>query len=185
MDEGQRVITHVLARLGGRVHSTKLVKTVYLVDYVHVQHFGSTATGFKYQWDHYGPNAVGHIIVHEARKLADEDIVHEYVQKSMYGGHAVLFKLDELKDLPPLDESKLAVIDDVVAQFGRMNISEITAASKQTAPFKNARQYDLLVLEQTLQPEYTSAEDAAAFFSDIEKHPAITLEQLKSEIGIS
>lgn len=185
MDEGQRVIAYLLARLGGRVHSTKLVKMVYFVDYVYVQNFGQTATGFKYQWDHYGPNAVGHAIIADAHKLADLELIHEFAQENIYGGLAVLFKSTELEGMPPLDPTKVAVIEDVIAQFGSMGIREITAASKRTAPFKNARQYDLLDLEQTHKPLSTTREDTAAYFSDATRHPPITLEEMKVRIGLT
>ena len=64
------VILSVLAKVGGGVPATKLVKLVYLVDYMHYQHFGETVTGLEYQWDHYGPNAVQHGIVSAAEGLA-------------------------------------------------------------------------------------------------------------------
>ena len=69
MELRQQLILRVLEEAGKQM-SAALVKLVYLVDYVHYQHYGETVTGFHYCWDHYGPNAVGHGIVREANELA-------------------------------------------------------------------------------------------------------------------
>ena len=80
------VIQIVLAKVGGGVPATKLVKLVYLVDYVYYQHFGKTVTELEYQWDHYGPNAVQHRIVSVAEDLAGKNqIIYRKVDNA-YGG---------------------------------------------------------------------------------------------------
>jgi|SRR3990172_869925 len=185
MDEGQRVIAHVLATVGGRVHTTKLVKLVYLVDYVYAQNFGQTATGFKYHWDHYGPNAVGHAVIRETEDLVNRGVVSCYQHISMYGTLAMMFKIADPERLPPLEPAKSAVVRDILAQFGHMGIRDITAASKRTAPFKNAKQYDVLDLDETKNALYTSREDFAAYQGELKKHPPISLEEVHAELGIS
>src|SRR3972149_5112961 len=105
---GRRVIGDVLATVGGRVHTTKLVKLVYLVDYVYGQNFGQTATGFKYHWDHYGPNAVGHAVIRETEDLVNRGVVSCYQHISMYGTLAMMFKIADPERLPPLEPAKSA-----------------------------------------------------------------------------
>ena len=79
MSDEKNVVLNVLGNVGGRVPATKLVKLVYLTDYIHFQHFGETITGLTYQWDHYGPNAIGHAIVTSAEKFGDRG--GSYVQQ--------------------------------------------------------------------------------------------------------
>ena len=157
MQDAQRVILRVLDRAGKSVNSTRLVKLVYLVDYTFFQHFGETITGFRYEWSHHGPNAVGHAIISEADKLARMGLIRSTQSPNIYGGTTSSYRI--ASDVPALPPEAELVIDDIITQFDRFNTTKITALYKKTAPFINAHQYEVLVMSQLTTPARTSAED--------------------------
>ena len=176
MQDAQRVILRVLDRVGKSVNSTRLVKLVYLVDYTFFQHFGRTLTGFRYEWSHHGPNAVGHAIISEADKLARRGLVQSTQSPNIYGGTTFEYRIiSEVPALPP--EAEL-VIDDITKQFGGFNTTKITALSKKTTPFVNASQYAILEMEQLTTPMGTTAEDYQRYKEQEEQFGTTSLEEL-------
>ena len=178
------VIQIVLAKVGGGVPATKLVKLVYLVDYVYYQHFGKTVTELEYQWDHYGPNAVQHRIVSVAEDLAGKNqIIYRKVDNA-YGDVTKYFNAIPDAEIPTLDATVEMVMDDVVNRYGKLSVKKITEVTKKTSPFKNASQYDMLTMEQLAPALSTTAEDVEAYNRDLEEHGVLTLEQVKYEYGL-
>ena len=175
------VILSVLAKAGGRVPATKLVKLVYLVDYIHYQHFGETVTGLEYQWDNYGPNAVKHGIISKAEWLAQENQINYRPANNLWSGTAKYFNSIPDSAIPTLPDTVEMVISDVVNRYGKLSVRDITAASKKTGPFKKASQYDMLTMEQSAPAMSTTAEDTEAYRRDVEERGTLTLEQVKRE----
>lgn len=178
MHPADKVITRILAVYGQQVHSTKLVKLVYLVDYLHYQHFGRTLTTFEYMWDHFGPNAVGHGIVERASELARTGILQLAQHPNIYGGTSALFKI--APRTPPLELAPEAemIVYDVLQQYGRLSVTEIAAATKRTAPFKKAGQYSVLKMEPTTPAETTSSEDWEAYQRDLKEQGTRSLDEV-------
>ena len=56
--------------------------------------------------------------------------------------------------------------------------------SKKTSPFKNASQYDMLVMEQLAPALSATAEDAEDYQRDLEEYGTLTLEQVKRNFGL-
>lgn len=83
------------------------------------------------------------------------------------------FDIDAL-DLTP---DEWLSIQSAVHRYGRMSASAITHASKQTVPFKNASQYEVLNLKRDWSLTITD--------EDIAKDPflAETVETLKNDTG--
>ena len=184
MTDAERIILKVLANTRRRVPATKLVKLVYLVDYIHFQHFGETATGMEYQWDHYGPNAVGHEIVRVAEKLAQEGPVIYDRNHNSFGNVTKLFKYRPDAPVPTLSPAVEMIVDDVVLRYGKLSAKSITAVSKRTRPFKKASQYDMLVMEHSLPAMTLTTEDVEAYRRDLREHGTLPLEALMSEYGM-
>ena len=180
MSSVESVVLNVLAKVGRRVPATKLVKLVYLTDYVNYQHFGETATGLQYQWDHYGPNAVGHEIVRTAEHLADRSHIIYWQEGNAFGAVTKWFSATGTHVGTELDPKVMLVISDVVAQFGALSVKAITAASKKTKPFQDASQYDLLVMEQTVPALRAEPEDVAAFRDDLSQRGTVPHDVLLS-----
>lgn len=178
MQNPQNVILQILSQMGRPVNSTRLVKLVYLADYVYFQHFGVTLTGFRYAWDHYGPNAIGNAILEEASKLSRKSVVRCTHSPNIYGTSTAEYKIAPGTKVPSLPPEGMLVVDDVVTQYGKLSTAVITAASKRTAPFKNAHHYDLLKMEQITTPEETTAEDYQRYKEQEQRHGMTSLEEL-------
>jgi hypothetical protein len=149
------VIVAILRAHERPVHRTKLVKLIYLVDELCYRLLGHTLTGLEYEWSHHGPNAVGNAIIGEADKLAARHIVHISPGQSAYGGESFLYELEN-NSLEPDEEQLTAIesylIDDVVLHYLKTGVTEITKISKQTEPFQEATQYQVLKMKES--PEY-------------------------------
>jgi uncharacterized phage-associated protein len=182
--EADDVILNVLRKVGGRVPATKLVKLVYLVDYVNFQHYGETMTGFEYQWGHYGPSAVGHGTIGAAEKLSKEGKVLYKLEQNAFGGTTKYFGLSQGSDIGALNAKGEMVLDDVVHKYGKLSVKQITAETKKTNPFKNAAQYDMLTMEHSLPALSATEEDAKAYHQDLEENGALSLEEIKKAYGI-
>ena len=178
------VIQNILARVGGGVPATKLVKLVYLVDYVHYQHFGETVTGLEYQWDHYGPNAVKHGIVSAAESLARKNQITYTTSGNLHGGVTKYFSGIQDCEIPTLDAKAEMVVSDVVSRYGQLPVKKITEVSKRTSPFKNASQHDMLTMEHLAPALSATAEDVKAYERDLAEHGVLTLEQVKRNYGL-
>ncbi len=150
-------IVAVLNLLDKPVHRTKLVKLIYLIDEMYYKHFGVTVTGITYEWANYGPNSVGDSIVNEADHLAGKNLIHiTPVSNNIYGGTSYLYKLekrDATQYLKELTDLETYVIRDITMQYKDHSRTAITKASKETEPFKNAKQYDLLNLVKSTKYE--------------------------------
>ena len=147
------VIQGVLALLGHKTGRTKLVKLVYLADIGFYESTGRTITGNLYMWDHYGPNAVSHAIANEANELASTGPTRMAVRSSMYGGDAYEYWVDDPDRVwesvaAVLDDGERQILMDVTRQFKHSTMASIVSRSKETRPFINAQQYDVLQLEQ-------------------------------------
>jgi len=155
----EAAILTVLQEMGTPVHRSKLVKLIYLAENMFYEHFGRTITGLGYMWDDYGPNAVSNAIVKEAQKLVQRDFVCMKTGTSIYGTENYLYSLGpEKTNIERLTESleplERYVLIDTVKRYRDYNVTKIVAASKGTIPFKKARQYQVLQMEQS--SEYVS-----------------------------
>ncbi len=147
MELRQQLILRVLEE-AGRQMSTALVKLVYLVDYVHYQHYGETVTGFHYCWDHYGPNAVGHGIVREANELAYQGLIRCHERPNVYGGTTSIYWVDSPSGVRLTPEAE-QVLSDTLAVHGGLSLNDLIEVSKQTEPFQRIGQYQIIEMEQT------------------------------------
>ena len=147
------VIQGFLALLGKKILRTELVKLVYLADNAFYESTGRTITGNGYMWDHHGPNAIGSAIVSEANELANLGTIRMAERLSMYGGDAYQYWIDNPNYaweivVSRLDAGERQILMDVVNKFGELNMSSLVKRSKETQPFINAQQYDVLQLKQ-------------------------------------
>lgn len=182
MSDAQNLIFRILERLGTPVNLTRLVKLTYFIDYTYFQNFGRTFTGLVYHWDDYGPNAVGHAIRGEANILAQKRIVQLTLTPNIYGGTTSNYQTIKGATKIALPPEVELIVADIVAQYGRLNTEQITAASKKTAPFQNAIQYQLLDLKQTNQVFESTADDYERYQKLVEAEGLISFEELQSSL---
>lgn len=185
MTTARALILRTLAELDAPVNSTRLVKLVYLMDYIHFQSCGSTITGFKYMWDHFGPNAVGHAIVSEAQSLAKSGKVKATTEFNIHGGFTIFFQKDPSAEMPRLTPEAEIIMKDVIAQYGRLTTEVITKKTKETSPFKHAKQYEVLEMKQ-IAPKYTASEDdLKAYERDLKESGTISLTEMGKRRAIA
>ena len=146
----QAVIGAVLGIAGRPMRRTKLVKLIYLADNRFYELNGRTLTGLSYVWDNYGPNAISNALVKEASSLVSSGKASMVAKPSIYGTDEYVYwiaQTTEQEYMEQLGPGERQILRDILEDFGRMSVRNIVAASKRTAPFKNARQYDILKLE--------------------------------------
>ena len=185
MRSAHAVILTLLAALNRPTPATKLVKLVYFVDYIYFKHYGRTLTGFQYQWDHFGPNSLGHAIVAETENLVLQDKVKVILERNIYGSTTERFSQVPGTDIPRLSPEAEMVIQDVIQQYGHLSVQSITAKSKQTAPFKNAVQYELLPMEQIAPAGQSKEGDWDAYQRDLKESGTKSLQDVRRRYGLA
>ena len=179
------VILRVLAGVGRPIASTQLVKLVYLVDYTYYQHYGKTLSGFEYEWDHFGPNAVGHGIIKHAEHLAENGgQVIRTEEPNFYAGRTNKFRFAPESERPNLGIEGEMVINDIVAQYGRLSVTAVTKVAKQTTPFAHMSQYSAIQMEHHI-PAYKIGEgEWSRHVQEVEQEGTVTLDELMDEYGL-
>ena len=174
IEKTRATIRTLLSILGKKVGRTVLVKLVYFADNGFYQSTGRTITGNLYMWDHHGPNAVGHAIANEADKLAACGVIRMAVGQSIYGGPSFQYWVDdpraEWRDASALlDDGERQILLDVAKRFRRSTMASIVKRSKDTTPFANAEQYDVLNLEEegTAKQATRKLEGQGAFLEEV------------------
>ncbi len=185
MRSAHAVILTLLTAIKRPTPATKLVKLVYFVDYIYFKHYGRTLTGFQYQWDHFGPNALGHAIVAETENLVLKDKVKVILERNIYGGTTEKFSQVPGTVIPRLTPEAEMVIQDVIQQYAHLSVQSITAKSKQTVPFKDAVQYRLLTMEQGAPVGQTQEGDWDAYQRDLKESGTLSLQEAKSRYGLA
>lgn len=170
------VILQVLkAKSGKWLNSTRLVKLVYLIDYTYFRYHGSTLTGLRYMWDFHGPNALGHAIVEEANSLAKQGTIKIDQSSNIYGGITTEYRFIPNAKVPTLEPEAELIVGDMVRKYGSLSTTRITAISKETEPFKTAKQYDLLEMKKVDEISGTTAEDYKSYKEQEEKEGLASL----------
>ena len=185
MSTAQTVILKVLANSKSPTPTTKLVKLVYLIDYSYFEHYGKTLTGFQYMWDHHGPNALSHAIKAEAEALADQGMVRILHKPNIYDSVTTEFNLAAGAEVGRLDSGAEMVISDILHLYGHYSVTKITALSKKTKPFRNAKQYDHLAFDHTSPVEHSEPGDWEAHRSEVEELGTTSQEEIMAEYGLT
>ncbi len=184
VDRASQVVLRVLERAGQFTPSTKMVNLVYLVDYTYYQHYGETLSGLEYQRDHHGPNALDHGIVGRADSLASDKLLERKARPTTYGGPTYLYRLAEAASPVRLSDAGEMVIDDIVAQYGKLSVKAITKVSKGTAAFQNANQYGPLPMEQSIPAMRSENADWSSHLSELEEQGTVSLQDLAERYGL-
>ena len=185
INPASQVVLRVLEMVGHSIPSTKVVKLVYLVDYAYFQHYGETLSGLEYQWDHYGPNALDHAIVGHADSLVSAKLLERESRFNFHGGQTHRYGISPAVSPPQFPAAGEMVIEDIVAQYGKLSVDAITKVSKQTAPFKDANQYDRLRMEQTAPAVRSATPDWEAHVSELGEQGTVSLEELIEEYRLA
>ena len=180
------VILRVLAGVGRPIASTQLVKLVYLVDYTYHQHYGETLSGFEYEWDHFGPNAVGHGIIKHAAYLAEngDRVIRKEVPNFYRSGQTNKFGFAPTSECPNLGIEGEMVVNDILAQYGRLSVTAVTKVAKQTAPFAHMSQYSAIQMEHHIPAHQIAEGEWGKHVQEVEREGTVTLDELMDEYGL-
>lgn len=178
-----RLILRVLERMNRPLVSTALVKLIYLTDYLYFQNFGETITGYRYEWDNYGPNAVGHAIINEAKSLAEDSRIRMKEEPNIYGSVTTKFQPLKLLGNNQLEPAMELALESIVHQYGRLPLKKLVAATKQTKPFANIQQYDVIEMEQSTPAVKGDDADWARYQQDVKKYGLLSLEELEEVLS--
>ena len=184
VDRASQVVLRVLERVGQPTPSTKMVKLVYLVDYAYHQNYGETLSGLEYQWDHYGPNALDHGITTRADALVSQQRLQTTKRPNGHGGETIFYHKLSCPKALRMNEAAEMVIDDIVDQYGKLSIDEVTARSKETLAFATAKRRGTLVMNQSAPGMSSSEDDWESHLSDVERNGTTSLEQMIDEYGL-
>jgi uncharacterized phage-associated protein len=182
--QANEVILRILHKMGEPVHSTKLVKLTYLVDSLHYQHYGRTMTGFQYMWDHFGPNAVGHAIVSEAQGLVRARRAISDCYPNIFGGQTIDFQIVPDVKVEPLPPHAEMLVEDVIAQYGKLSVEAIAEVTKQTEPFKTAAQYSILSMKHSAPAVTAMGSQWEKHRRAVEEQGMLSLAQIRDKYGL-
>ena len=156
-DRNQAVLLGLLYAGGKSMLRTKLVKMTYLLDNLRFEQTGETMTTFTYQWDHYGPNAVGNAIVDTLANLGDQ--VKFAATPTYYGDTAHYYQCEGINpDDLLLSDDDWTYIRGIVHRYSPMTREMVVSESKKTLPMQDIKPYDELVFQAN--PSVTSIRDA-------------------------
>ncbi len=91
---------------------------------------------------------MSHGIVAEAQALANANRIRVEEAPNIYGGITSKYAAGDAR-CEPLDPEAEHILDGVIGVYGKLTLQQLVAASKRTKPFKSARQYELIEMEQT------------------------------------
>lgn len=191
LNHEEATILGLLGQFERPVLRTKFVKLVYLLDQTRYQTTGRQSTSFTYQWDHFGPNALGNAIVDTLDRLVERRVVVMTRRLTPYENDAYCYQADRHIDIGslPLTTDDWVFIKSTFDRFGRMRREQIVRASKNTEPVKKAKQYEALQLTMSpaaerLQQEFDADEEFAqsALAAADMTSGSISWEELKAEI---
>lgn len=184
MTTAEELILRIVADAGEPLNSTRLVKLVYLIDYLNFRHYGETATGFGYIWDHFGPNAVDHAIIGTASNLVKADRLEMTCYPNEHGSNTIEYTpgVETGESMP--SPAITMIINDVMQRYGGLSTNEISEVAKQTEPFRNAAQkYDRLPMEQSAPMGRTTDREWEAHLRELEASGTKTLDEVRAGLG--
>lgn len=148
-------IQGLLALLDKPAGRTQIVKLVYLADNRFYECVGRTLTGKAYIWDHYGPNDADDSITAAADALAECGRIVRTPAVSWSGWNTFRYSVKSpisawQEVARHLNAGEQQILRDIAKQYGHItNATKLAEASKQTAPFENAKQYERLQFKQS------------------------------------
>ena len=154
-DKTHLAIQGLLALLSKPADRAQIVKLVYLADNRFYECVGRTLTGNAYIRDSGGPNDANDSIAPAADALADDGRIVRTPAASLNGQDAFTYSVASpvsawQKVACRLNAGEQQILRDIVKQYGHItNATQLAEASKQTAPFANAKQHERLQFKQS------------------------------------
>lgn len=144
----EMVIYYLVKGLGNRLTKTKLMKLLFISDYIAKNGknlgIGRTLTGTKYIYYHYGPfsfdvyPAIDEINGYEILEL---DLSEESKHGSLYSyeiGPTPRFE-------PKFSEDETRVLDRVIQKYGNISLDTLLKIVYNSKPMKNAKVNDIIL----------------------------------------
>ena len=160
MEQHQRLALRLQERMGRPVSGAPLADLVYLADYLHYQHYGSTITGFRYTRSDDGPEAV-------SEPAADASLREP---SSPYGVGRLNARVEH-------------VLESVVVVYGELTPQEVNAAVRETSAYERARPSEQIEMKQTAPVVYGAQGGWEAHLREVAEGGFWTLEELQEEYG--
>ena len=155
IDKTHLAIQGLLALLNKPADSAQIVHLVYLADNRFYESVGRTLTGNAYIRDSCGPNDVNDSIAPAADTLAADGRIIRTPAASLNGQDAFTYSVASpvsawQKVACRLNAGEQQILRDIAKQYGHItNAAQLAEASKQTAPFANAKQHERLQFKQS------------------------------------
>lgn len=185
INSAQALILRILGGFRRPLYRTKLVKLAYLIDYTYYRNFGRTLSGLQYEWDQFGPNAVGNAIVIEAEELTRKDVISMERTLNPYGERSYLYRLRDREAIPTLKPEQEYIVEQVLKQYSGLAPNRLAALSKRTKPFRNAKKYSVLLMEQDTPAELAASEGLEEHEAEVAQKGTKSLQQIKAKYGLT
>lgn len=127
----------------------RFTKLVYLADWKMSQKFGRTISNIEWLFNHYGPYVDD--VADLARDSVDFNVV---VTRNAYGSLKEQIEyVGDIDDCTLIDDTELAVIEEVVKETDRLYFNEFIEHVYKTFPVKESNRYSVLHLPKLAQKE--------------------------------
>lgn len=144
----EMVIYYLVKNLGNRLTKTKLMKLLFISDYIAKEGknlgIGKTITGTKYIYYHYGPfsfdvyPAIDEINGYEILELnLSEDSRYGSLYSYEIGAHP--------RFEPKLNENEKKILDIVIDKYGNLSLDALLKIVYNSKPMKNAKVNDIIL----------------------------------------
>ncbi|GBC85210.1 hypothetical protein HRbin11_01656 [bacterium HR11] len=122
-----------------RVGRTRLMKILYLADWLATQRLGRSLTGVKYYFYFYGPYSDR--IMNAIESLIQRGIMEDSPDLTQFGvahDYRLTEKAHELNIEGQLSNDERELLDRVLEKFGRLSLPQLLDVVYATAPMKRA-----------------------------------------------
>lgn len=132
-EKTKKTILYLLLQLGKNINRTRLVKLLYLSDFLAKKKLGNKITAIKYNYYYYGP--FSREILDIINELKIEKKILESESENDKGRKFFSYTLLE-KDLKlkPLEQKEKKVLDDVIEKYGNMEFNQLMDCVYKTDP---------------------------------------------------
>lgn len=144
----EMVIYYLVKNLGNRLTKTKLMKLLFISDYIAKKGksigIGRTITGTKYIYYHYGPFSFD--VCPAIDKIDGYEIVElDLSEDSQYGSLYSYEVGPHPRFEPILNENEKKILDIVIDKYGSLSLDALLKIVYNSKPMKNAKVNNIIL----------------------------------------
>jgi transcriptional regulator with XRE-family HTH domain len=159
VEKFKQVLLYILEKTGGKpnIGMTALYKLLYFIDFDYYEKYEEQLMGLTYIHNHYGPSP------REFMKVVDDmkkEGSLEEVKSAYFAYEQRKFLPHKSADLDTLGSKEIKMIDSVLARYGDLSASQLTAISHEDTPWVAASDGENLDYEHVFyRPEKLSVRE--------------------------